>query len=350
MIKKLSEKIISFRPSSSISSAALVISVAGILSRVLGLLRDRILASQFGAGDTLDVYYAAFRVPDLLYNLLILGALSAAFIPVFTGLIARNEEKEAWKLADSLLNAALLALVLISGLMVIFTPSIMKIVTPGFSGEKLAQVVMLTRIMFLSPIFLGISGIFGGILNSFKRFLIYSLAPIMYNLGIIVGAVFFVPYLGIIGLAWGVVLGALLHMLIQYPAVKISGFRYRFILDFKNHHLQKVLKLMIPRTMGLAVTQVNLLVVTVIASTLAAGSLSIFNFANNLQSFPLGIFAIPFALAVFPTLSHFSAKDDRENFIASFSQTFRQILFFVIPASVLILVLRAQIVRVVLGS
>ncbi|MDP1845315.1 MAG: murein biosynthesis integral membrane protein MurJ [Candidatus Moranbacteria bacterium] len=350
MIKKLSEKIISFRPSSSISSAALVISVAGILSRVLGLLRDRILASQFGAGDTLDVYYAAFRVPDLLYNLLILGALSAAFIPVFTGLIAREEKKEAWKLADGLLNAALLALMLISGLMVIFTPWIMKIVTPGFSGEKMAQVVTLTRIMFLSPIFLGISGIFGGILNSFKRFLIYSLAPIMYNLGIIIGAVFFVPRLGIIGLAWGVVMGALLHMLIQYPAVKISGFRYRFILDFKNHHLQKVLKLMVPRTLGLAVTQVNLLVVTVIASTLAAGSLSIFNFANNLQSFPLGIFAIPFALAVFPTLSHFSAKDDRENFIASFSQTFRQILFFVIPASVLILVLRAQIVRVVLGS
>ncbi len=350
MIKRLSAKIVSFRPSSSISSAALIISAAGILSRVLGLLRDRILASHFGAGDTLDVYYAAFRVPDLLYNLLILGALSAAFIPVFTGLIARNEEKEAWKLADSLLNAALLALLIISGIFVIFTPALMKLITPGFSGDKMAQVVMLTRIMFLSPIFLGISGIFGGILNSLKRFLIYSLAPIMYNLGIIIGAIFFVPHFGIIGLAWGVVLGAMLHMLIQYPAVRLSGFHYHPVLDLKNRHLQKVLKLMIPRTMGLAVTQVNLLIVTVIASTLATGSLSIFNFANNLQSFPLGIFAIPFALAIFPTLSHFAAKEENENFIASFSQTFRQILFFVIPASVLILVLRAQIVRVVLGT
>jgi putative peptidoglycan lipid II flippase len=350
MIKRLSEKIASFKPSSSISSAALIISVAGVLSRVLGLLRDRILASHFGAGDALDAYYAAFRVPDLLYNLLILGALSAAFIPVFTGLIARNEEKEAWKLADNLLNAALLALVVISGIFVIFTPGLMKIITPGFSGEKMDQVVILTRIMFLSPIFLGISGIFGGILNSFKRFLIYSLAPVMYNLGIIIGAVFFVPHLGIAGLALGVVLGAMLHMVIQYPAVRLTGFHYRFALDFKNRNLRRVFKLMIPRTMGLAVTQVNLLIVTIIASTLATGSLSIFNFANNLQSFPLGIFAIPFALAVFPTLSHFAAKEDWKDFVASFSQTFRQILFFVIPATVLIIVLRAQIVRVVLGT
>jgi len=350
MIQTFRKKIINSRPSSSIASAALIISIAGILSRLLGLLRDRILASQFGAGDTLDIYYAAFRIPDLIYNLLILGALSAAFIPVFTGLIAREEKKEAWKLANALLNIALITLILISAILAVFTPWIMKMITPGFSGEKLSLVITLTRIMFLSPIFLGISGIFGGILNSFKRFLLYSLAPVMYNLGIIIGALFLVPYLGIIGLAWGVVLGAALHMLIQYPAVKISGFRYKYIFEPKNSHLRKVIRLMIPRTMGLAVSQINLLIVTIIASTLAAGSLAVFSFANNLQSFPLGIFAIPFALAVFPTLSHFAAKDEREKFIASFSQTFRQILFFVIPASVFILVLRAQIVRVVLGS
>jgi putative peptidoglycan lipid II flippase len=350
MIKAFRKKIINSRPSSSIASAALIISMAGILSRLLGLLRDRILASQFGAGDTLDIYYAAFRVPDLIYNLLILGALSAAFIPVFTGLVAREEKKEAWHLANALLNVALIILIAISAILAIFTPWIMKLITPGFSGGKISLVITLTRIMFLSPIFLGISGIFGGILNSFKRFLIYSLAPIMYNLGIIAGALFFVPYLGVTGLAWGVVLGAVLHMLIQYPAVKISGFKYEYILNFRDSHLRKVIRLMIPRTMGLAVSQINLLVVTIIASTLAAGSLAIFSFANNLQSFPIGIFAIPFALAVFPTLSHFAAKDERDNFIASFSQTFRQILFFVIPASVFMLVLRAQIVRVVLGS
>lgn len=350
MIKSLHQKIVNTRPSSSINSAALVIAAAGILSRILGLVRDRILAAQFGAGDTLDVYYAAFRVPDLIYNLLILGALSAAFIPVFTSLLAKDEENEAWNLANNLLSAALLILLVICALFAIFTPQLMKLITPGFSGEKMTQVIHLTRIMFLSPIFLGVSGIFGGILNSFKRFLVYSLAPIMYNLGIIIGVLFFVKPFGIAGLAWGVVLGAFLHMFLQYPAVKTTGFSFRPALHFKNAHLRKVLKLMIPRTMGLAVTQINLLIITIIASTLAAGSLAVFNFANNLQSFPLGVFAIPFALAVFPVLSHHAAKDEREVFVRNFSQTFRQILYFVIPASVLLIVLRAQTVRVILGS
>ncbi|MFA5871202.1 MAG: murein biosynthesis integral membrane protein MurJ [Parcubacteria group bacterium] len=350
MIKTLSEKLRQSRPSASISSAALIIATAGILSRVLGLLRDRILASHFGAGDNLDVYYAAFRVPDLIYNLLILGALSSAFIPVFTGLIANDEEGEAWKTVNVILSVGILFLVIICVIFAILAPYLMKLITPGFSGDKLKEVITLTRIMFLSPIFLGISGVFGGILNSFKRFLIYSLAPIMYNLGIIVGAIFLVKYFGIAGLAWGVVLGAFLHMLLQYPALKLSGFSFHLNFDLKNKHFRKIIRLMIPRTMGLAVTQINLLIITIIASTLAAGSLAIFNFANNLQSFPLGIFGIPLALAVFPSLSHAAAKKDFPVFISHFSETFRQILYFVIPASVLLLVLRAQVVRVILGS
>jgi putative peptidoglycan lipid II flippase len=350
MIKSLAHKFKNSSPSSSVASAAFVIAAAGILSRVLGLLRDRILASHFGAGDTLDVYYAAFRVPDLIYNLLILGALSAAFIPVFTSLIAKDEENEAWELVNVFLTTALLFLIVLAAILAIFAPYLMKAITPGFSEEKFHGVVTLTRIMFLSPIFLGISGIFGGILNSFKRFLIYSLAPIMYNLGIIFGALFLVKPFGIAGLAWGVVIGAFLHMAIQYPNVKMIGLKYFPHLNFKNRNFRKVVTLMIPRTLGLAVTQINLLVVTIIASTLAAGSLSIFNFANNLQSFPIGIFAIPFALAVFPILSHHAARDERGIFIQNFSKTFRQILFFIIPASILILVLRAQIVRIVLGA
>jgi putative peptidoglycan lipid II flippase len=350
MIKTLTGKLKNSRPSNSINSAALIIATASILSRLLGLVRDRILASQFGAGDTLDIYYAAFRVPDLIYNLLILGALSAAFIPVFTGLLAREEKDEAWKLANGLMTFAIITLVILTATLAILTPWLMKLITPGFSGEKLASVVKLTRIMFLSPIFLGVSGIFGGILNSFKRFLIYSIAPLFYNLGIIVGALFFVPMLGVIGLAWGVILGAFLHMIIQYPAARVTGFSFSPLFDLKNIHLRKVLRLMVPRTLGLAVTQVNLLIVTILASTLSAGSLAIFNFANNLQSVPLGVLSVPFILAVFPTLSHLAAKENWDDFIENFSKTFRQTLFFIIPASVLILVLRAQIVRIVLGS
>lgn len=353
MIKKLHKRfILNVNPSNSVTSAAFVITMAGIISRVLGLFRDRLLASTFGAGDVLDVYYAAFRIPDLIYNLLILGALSAAFIPVFTGLVSQEKKDEAWKLANSLLNMGIFFIVVFSAIFSAFAPFFMKLIAPGFSPEKMESVVSFTRVMFLSPLFLGISGVFGGVLTSFKRFLVYSLAPIFYNLGIIVGVLFFVELWGTIGLAWGVVLGAVLHMLVQYPAAKHLGFRHGwfFLNSFKDKHVRKVLHLMIPRTLGIAVNQINLLIVTIFASTLAAGSLAVFNFAQNLQSVPLGLFGISFAIAVFPVLSGFAAKKENEKFVESFSETFRQILFFVIPLSVFMLVLRAQIVRVVLGA
>ncbi|HRY82092.1 MAG TPA: murein biosynthesis integral membrane protein MurJ [Candidatus Moranbacteria bacterium] len=337
---------------SSVLSAACLITIAGLLSRLLGLFRDRLLASTFGAGDTLDIYYAAFRIPDLIYNLLILGALSAAFIPVFTGLISNEKEKEAWQLAGGIMNLAVGLIIIFSALFCIFSPFLMKAITPGFSPEKMEQVVMFTRIMFLSPLFLGISGIFGGVLTSFKRFFIYSLAPIFYNLGIIFGILVFVRFWGPIGLAWGVVLGAFLHMLTQYPSSRQLGFKYSplFIMHIFDHEVRKVFRLMIPRTLGIAVNQINLFVITIFASLLAPGSLAIFNFAQNLQAVPLGIIGVSFAIAVFPTLSAFSSKNDNENFAKTFSETFRQILFFIIPLSVFIFLFRAQIVRVVLGA
>jgi len=197
------------------------------MSRALGILRDRVLAGEFGAGSELDMYFAAFRIPDLLFNLLVLGALSAGFIPVFTTYL--SNKKKAWELVNIILNLIFVALVLITILLIILTPWLVKLITPGFSLEQLQITATLTRIMFLSPIFLAISGIFGSVLQSFKRFFIFSLAPIMYNVGIIIGALFFVPYLGIYGLAWGVVFGAMLHMAIQFPLIIYLGYRY-----FKN--------------------------------------------------------------------------------------------------------------------
>jgi len=192
VIKKIlhSKLLLNSEPSHSVISAAFIITIAGLASRILGLIRDRFLASTFGAGDTLDIYYAAFRIPDLIYNFLILGALSAAFIPVFTGLISNKKDKEAWNAANGVMNLAIAFVIVLSLIFCLFAPYLMKIITPGFPVEKMNQVVLFTRIMFLSPIFLGISGIFGGVLTSFKRFMIYSLAPILYNLGIIFGVVF----------------------------------------------------------------------------------------------------------------------------------------------------------------
>jgi len=353
VIKRLfNDNFINSRPSRSVLSAAFVITLAGLASRFLGLIRDRLLASSFGAGDTLDVYYAAFKIPDLIYNLLILGALSSALIPVFTSLISREQKEEAWDLINGILNILFFAIIFISIIFCIFTPLIMRWLTPGFSPEKMAATVAFTRIMFLSPIFLGISGIFGGILTSFRRFLIYSIAPIFYNLGIIIGVLFLTKFLGAIGLAWGVVLGAFLHMLVQYPAAKKLGFRHSwmFFKAFKDAQVRRVFTLMLPRTLGIAVSQINFLVITIFASTLASGSLAVFTFAQNLQSVPLGLFGISFAIAVFPLLSSLAAKKEKAEFIKTFSVTLRQILFFVIPLSAFLFVLRAQIVRVVLGS
>jgi len=354
MIKKLFSS-----PINSITIAALAVALSSLVSRFLGIFRDRILAGEFGAGDTLDIYYTAFRVPDLIFNLLVLGALSAGFIPIFVSLlkdkkakikdlVTSTKHKDAWYLANNILNILLLSVAALSVLGIIFAPALVKVLAPGFFPAKQALTVDLTRIMFLSPILLGISSILGGVLQSFKRFFIYSLAPILYNIGIIVGALFFVPYWGVYGLAWGVVLGALLHMLVQLPAVIRLGFRYRPIINFKNKQVREIGRLMIPRTMSLAISQINLLVITIIASTLASGSIAVFNFANNLQSFPIGIFGISFAVAAFPTIS--AIAFDKPKLISNFSQVIRQILFFVVPATVLLLTLRAQIIRVILGT
>lgn len=342
----------------NVTFAAILISVSSLISRLLGIFRDGILAGEFGAGDTLDIYYAAFRIPDLIFNLLVLGALSAGFVPIFVSLLknplekiknvfVEQKNKEAWQLASNVLNSLVIFLFLFCGLGFIFSPWIMKLIVPGFSSEKLEMTISLSRIMFLSPFFLGISSVFGGILQSFKRFFVYSLAPIMYNIGIIIGALYIVPIIGIHGLAWGVVIGAFMHMLIQLPIVFKLGFRLNFKINFKSKNLRKIGIMMIPRTMSLAVSQINLLIITIIASTLASGSLVVFNFANNLQSFPIGIFGISFAIAVFPVLSASAFR--KKELVKHFSLTIRQILFFIAPATVIFITLRAQIIRVILG-
>ena len=347
------------KQTNNITLAAFMVAISSLLSRLLGVFRDRILAGEFGAGNTLDIYYSAFRIPDLIFNLIILGALSAGFIPVFTGLIKDFKSynsfglfkflnKEAWDLVNNVLNVILIGLLILSAFGIIFAPGIVKLISPGFSLESQQLTVVLSRIMFLSPIFLGISGILGGVLQSFKNFFVYSLAPILYNIGIIVGALYFVPLWGVKGLAWGVVLGAAMHMLIQLPAVFNLGFRYQAFINFRDTNFRKIIRMMGPRTLSLAISQINLVVITVIASGLASGSLAVFNFANNLQSFPIGIFGISFAVAAFPILSA-NAGDNRK-LITNFSSTTRQILFFIIPATVLIITLRAQIIRVVLGT
>lgn len=339
------------RENRTIGGAALVIAIFGVISRLLGFLRDRFLAGTFGAGDVLDAYYAAFRIPDFLYGLLVLGAISAAFVPIFTEIREKNGEKDAWKLTNNVFFLLIFSLGIFSLVAAIFSGPLMNILVSGFSPEKKEMTATLTRIMLLGPIFLGMSAVFGSVLVSFRNFIVFSLAPIFYNVGIIFGAVFLSKFFGPSGLAMGVVLGSMLHFFIQYPTVRKSGFS--FSVNFSSifdHHVLRVLRLMIPRSLGVAVGQVGFLVITLFASKLASGTLAAFTLANNIQSVPLGIFGIAFSLAAFPTLSAFAAKNEWGRFSETLLKTSKQIIFFVIPISVLVIALRAQIVRIILGT
>lgn len=338
--------------SGTVSGAAFVIAAAGVASRLLGFLRDRLLAGHFGAGDTLDAYYAAFRIPDTLYNLLVMGALSAAFVPVFTELVTKRKRAEALSLAAGVLEWILLLLGLLSLAAALAAPAIVSVLAPGFSGEKREMTVALTRIMLLSPLFLGASAVFGGMLLSFRDFVAYSFAPILYNLGIIVGITVLVPVFGMAGLAFGVAFGALLHMSVQIPSVRKRGFfpalfhrRLRFDGD-----VRRVATLMIPRTLGIAANQLSLFLTTFFASWLASGSLAIFTLASNIAAIPIGLFAVSFSLAAFPNLSESASGKRDGEFFDTLSATTKRILFFVVPVSMLFIVFRAQVVRVVLGS
>jgi len=333
----------------TVTFAALLLGVSALISLFLGLIRDRLLAGTFGAGKDLDIYFAAFRIPDFVYGILIMGGVTAVFLPVFAEYFKKSE-KEGWDLTNNVLNCFLLLLIFFCGILAIFTPWLIKFITPGFGPEQKALAVSLTRIMFLSPIFLGMSAVFSGLLHYFSRFLAYSLAPVFYNLGLIIGILFFLPVFGLWGLAYGVALGAFLHLFIQIPAAKISGFKYSLSFNFKYPGLMKIFKLMIPRTIGTAAYHLNLIVITAIGSTLAVGSIAVFNFANNLQSFPLSIIGASFALASFPVLSRAWVNGQKQEFLENFSSVFRQILFLIIPISVLMFLLRAQIVRLILGT
>lgn len=311
-------------------------------------MRDRLLAGYFGAGSSLDSYFAAFKLPDLVFNILVLGALTSSFIPVFQK-IYNEDHKLGLKLASSVLNLLLIIMLVLSVLLYIFTPAIIPLVVPGFTPDQLVETSNVTRILLVSLIFFTFSNVLSGVLNAWKRFFSFALSSVLYNFGTIIGIIFLVPYYGSKGVAYGVVLGSILHLGAQLWEALMSGWAYRFTLTV-DRHLKRIFILMLPRSLGLAVGQFNLLMVTSIASWLPAGQLSVFNFANNLQSFPVGIFGISLAVSAFPSFSRTLGSNNIEGFKKIFSLQFRRIIYFLMPLSIVILLLRAQVVRVILGS
>lgn len=338
-----------FGGKNSFSGASLILVITLFFSNILGLLRDHYLTQKIPT-DTLSTYYAAFRIPDLIFNILILGAISSAFIPVFSTLINKNQEKKAWKVANSIINMAILSLILFCLILAVLMPKIAPLFVPGFDQENLALTVRLARLMLLSPVFFGLSYIFGAILNSYKRFLVYSLAPLVYNLTIILGTLFFSPRLGITGVALGVVLGAFLHLLISIPVAVRLGFRWQQVLDYKDKSFRRIGILMFPRAIGLGANQIMLMVFTGIASLLGGSAIAVYNLADNIQTMPMVVFGASFAMAIFPTLSEKASRQDWSAFADDFTKTLRSILFFMVPIMFGVILLRAQIVRMILGS
>jgi len=351
MVKRLWHRL-----TSTIAGGAIIIGGLSVASRFLGLARDRLLFSRFGAGDLTDAYLAGFKLPDFIFNIFVLGAVSAAFIPVFLeqwnrdGNTSEGNRAEAWRMTNTVLTITVLLMTVLAGIGALFAPALMTVIAPGFSPDKQALTVQLTRIMLVSILVFGVSNILGSVLNAFRRFVAYGLAPIVYNLGIIIGILWLAPRFGAVGLAWGVVLGAVLHCAVQIPAVRRLGFRFRPQLGWRQAAVQSVGRLVVPRMFGLAIYQIDQLVLTVVATTLAAGSLSVFTAANNLQYFPINVIGVSLAIASFPVFTQAVVDKQPAAFTQHFSQTVRRILFFIIPLSILILLLRAHIVRVVLGA
>ncbi len=338
------------RLQNTVAGGAIIIALFSIFSRLLGLLRDRFLSSSFGAGQVLDAYYAAFRLPDLVFNTLVLGAFSSAFIPVFLQYFSQDK-KQAWQITSSVLNILFLIVLFLAVLFFILAPLIINLMVPGFTQEVRILTVSLTRIMLISILFFTLSNVAGSVLNSFRRFLIYSIAPIMYNLGIIFGILFLTKTsLGLMGLAWGVVLGSVLHFLVQVPALLQTGYAWKPVFNLFHPALKKIVKLMLPRCFGLAINQFNFIVVTFIASVITIGAVAIYNLAFNLVSFPVGIFGVSLAISIFPLLSQNFIDGERSAFSRQFSKTIRQILYLIVPTTVLFIALRAQIVRLILGA
>jgi putative peptidoglycan lipid II flippase len=329
--------------------AATLVMALFLLSRIAGLVREMIVGARFGTSAELDAYLAAFRMPDLLFQLVAGGALGSAFIPVFTGCLTRRSLTGAWRLFSAVVNLVLILMTLLAIAAAIAAPFLVRnLLAPGFSPEQQALTVSLMRWMLISTVIFGVSGIMMGVLNSFQHFLLPALAPLLYNLSIIAGAWFLAPKLQIYGLVIGVVIGAALHLDTQLIGLWWYRAHYYPVLGLRDRNVREVGRLMAPRVLGLAAVQINFWINTFLASALPAGSISALNYAWLLMLLPQGIVAQAVATAAFPTFSSLEARRQYAELRQVITNTLRMVLFLTIPAAVGLLAWRTPLIHMLL--
>lgn len=328
-----------------IAKAAGFIMTTMVLSRLLGYVRDVIIYANFGQNRITDAYNAAFSVPDFLYMLLVGGALSSAFIPVFSGYLAQDRETEAWEVAGIVFNWMVILLIAGVGAGIVYTPYLINLLVPGFPPESMGLTVQMTRIMFLQVILMAMSGIVTGILHSYKHFIAPAAGSVLYNLGIIAVGYCLSRVYGITGFAVGVVTGAFLHLAVQLPGLMKIGLNYRFSLNLRHPGVLQLIKLIVPVLIGLSVMQVNLLVSQNLASNLPGGMLTALRTGQRLMQLPIGVFAIAISVAFFPTLTEYAAKRELKAFGEALSLGLRFITFLALPATVGMVILRIPLIR-----
>jgi len=338
-----------YRETGTLNQAAFLLGLFAFLSQVLAFLRDRLLAHIFGASMELDIYYAAFRVPDFIF----VTVASVVSLSVLIPFIIEKESvsREALReFVSSIFSFFSIFIIAVSVLAFFLMPYISAILFKGFSIAALTEVVFISRILLLSPIILGFSNLFGSLTQAFNRFTIYALAPILYNAGIIIGIILLATRFGIVGIAIGIIAGACLHALVQVPFVVKSGLFPRFSAKFDLDLIIGVMKISMPRTLTLSMSAIGMIFLVSLASLMPTGSISILSFSFNLQSVPLSIIGVSYSLAAFPTLSRRFRENNLEGFRRQMAATARFIIFWSLPLTALFIILRAQIVRVILGS
>lgn len=338
------KKIINSQQNNVLSAASLIM-VMIVASRVLGLIRQRVLANYFAPGD-LSLFFAAFRLPDTIFEVLVFGTFSSAFIPVFTKAL-KNGEKRAWEIAGRVVTIGLLIFGVAAIIFAIWAPQIYNIIAPGFNDAQTKEIANLARILFAAQGFFVISYVLTGVLESLRRFLVPALAPLFYNFGIIFGTIILAPYLGLMAPAVGVVIGAFIHFLVQYPLSRKLGFR--FIFDIKpDEGVKKIGKLALPRVIDLAFDQIGKTTELFLSSIISQASYTYYIFANTLQLLPVTLFGTSLAKAVLPLLSR--ADEDGKEFRRILLTAIYQSIFFTIPLAATLIVLRIPIVRLVYGT